>query len=160
MSRHLSTETFQMDLRSSPSQQNLDPSRSSSLRSNQELEMEPQRHNEKPHKLDLYSIPVFLLEVIILLGLAYLAHFLHFQYKHEPLISGFYCDDTAYRQHFIESNFSKAFSDEKNELPSVALALVVPIVLVSTASSRFANKIQMFHCTTNHLCPHKPTTCR
>lgn len=136
MSRHPSTETFQMDLRSSPSQQNLDPSRSSSLRSQVRVEdMDQQSNNiKKPHKLDLYSIPVFLLEVIVLLGLAYLAAFIHFQYHHASYISGFYCDDTSFRQQFTNSNYTKYFSDKDLELATVVLLLAVPIVLVGTLS--------------------------
>lgn len=140
MSRHPSTETFQMDLRSSP--QNLEPSRSSSIASHtDEMEQNRQQHNGRPsnndksHKLDLYSIPVFLLEVLVLIGLAYFAQYVHFQYHHRPLLSGFYCDDISYRQQFVETKLTRMFSQQQNELTLVALLLVVPIVLVSISAS-------------------------
>lgn len=135
MSRHLSTETFQMDLRSSPSQQNLDQSRSSSLQSNNrcdEMDQQSNEINNRSHKLDLYSIPVFLLEVIILICLAYLAQFIHFQYQHDSMPAGFYCDDISYRQNRIEDKFIQIFSHKRDELTFVAGILVVPVVLVST----------------------------
>lgn len=140
MSRHPSTETFQMDLRSSP--QNLEPSRSSSIASHPD-EMEPNRQHggpsntDKSHKLDLYSIPVFLLEVLVLIGLAYFGHYVHFQYHHKPLLSGFYCDDISYRQQFVETKLTRVFSQPQNELTMVSLLLVVPIVLVSRFVSVF-----------------------
>lgn len=85
----------------------------------------------KQYKIDLYSIPVFLLEVIILLLLAYSAYYIHFQYKHEPLINGFYCDDISYRQQFAESTLTKKFILKSDELTVTALLLAVPIVVVS-----------------------------
>lgn len=115
-------------LRSSPSQQHLNPSRSSSVSQRDELDQD--QTNERPHKLDLYSIPVFLLEVVVLVGLAYLAHFVHFQAKFEPLISGFYCDDISLRQHFIETKFIQQFTRPDNEIVVLALLLAVPIVTV------------------------------
>lgn len=141
MSRHLSTETFQMDLRSSPSQQNLDQSRSSSLQSNNrchEMDQQSNEINDKQHKLDLYSIPVFLLEVIILIGLAYLAQFVHFQLQHDSMPAGFYCDDISYRKNRIEDKFTQIFSHRRDELTFVAGILVVPVVLVSI--NTFKNK--------------------
>lgn len=91
--------------------------------------------NDKSHKLDLYSIPVFLLEVLVLIGLAFLAHYIHFQYHYKPLISGFYCDDMSYRHQFVETKLTRIFSEEDNELTAIALILAVPIVLVSNFSS-------------------------
>lgn len=141
MPRHLSGEAFQMDIRSSPSQQHLEPSRSSSLQSApDELDVDGaterganlggSRRN-RPHKLDLYSVPVFLLEVIVLAGLVYGAYYLHFQYDHKPLISGFYCDDISYRQQFLDRNLAQGFTRQDNELVVLSLLLAVPIVTVS-----------------------------
>lgn len=133
MPRHMPIEAFQMDhLRTSPSQQHLNPSRSSSIPSQrEEIDQEPATNEARPHRLDLYSIPVFLLELLVLGGLAYSAYFIHFQYKHEPLISGFYCDDISLRQHFVESKIIQQFSRQDNELVIVVLFLAVPVVLVS-----------------------------
>lgn len=46
----------------------------------------------KQYKIDLYSVPVFVLEILILAGLAYAAFLIHFHYSvlHQPFISGFY----------------------------------------------------------------------
>lgn len=151
MPRHINTEAFQMDLRTSTSQQQLNPSRSSSLESGQdELDgagIEPMGANlsapglsggpyspdskSRSHKVDLYSIPVFCLEIIILAGLAFAAYFIHFQYQHEPLISGFYCDDVAFRQQPIDSLVATQFSKFDSELTVVVLLLAIPIVIVS-----------------------------
>lgn len=128
-----------MDLRSSP--QNLEnPSRSSSIAS-QPDEMEARNNagplgNDRSHKLDLYSIPVFLLEALVLIGLAYLGQYVHFQYNHKPLISGFYCDDISYRQQFVETKLTRLFSQPQNELTVVVLLLAIPIVLVSMLTTR------------------------
>lgn len=139
MPRHLPSEAYQMDhLRSSPSQQRLDPSRSSSL-------SQPEDEDDgagpiaspaglgRPHKLDLYSIPVFLLEVLVLCCLAAAAYYIHFQYHHEPLLSGFYCDEVALRHTFTEDKFIQQFSREDTEQVVLALLLAVPIVLVSSS---------------------------
>ena len=83
-------------------------------------------------KLDLYSIPVFILEVIILIGLAYSAHFIHFQYKHEPYLSGFYCDDISLRNEYTESKLTQQFTQPDNEIVVLALLLAVPIIVVCT----------------------------
>lgn len=148
MPRHMSTEAYQMDLRTSTSQQQLNPSRSSSLESGQdELDgtgIEPMStatglaggpygfdSKSRPHKVDLYSIPVFCLELIVLAGLAFAAYFIHFQYQHEPLISGFYCDDVAFRQQPIDSLVASQFSKLDNELTVVVLLIAIPIVIVS-----------------------------
>lgn len=154
MSRHINAvvpESFQMDLRSSPSQQHLNPSRSSSLdgshdggandldgatggaghhhhrsgsQGNQN-QLEPRNH-----KLDLYSIPVFLLELLVLCGLAYGAYYSHFQYKHSPMINGFYCDDTSYRQEYQETAWTKQFNGKEEELYVLLTLLAVPILLI------------------------------
>lgn len=122
-------------LRSSPSQQHLNPSRSSSLPSQQD-EMEQAEvsaltaQERRPHKLDLYSIPVFLLELGVLVCLGLFAHFVHFQYKHEPNLSGFYCDDYTLRHNYVESKLLRQFTEADNELVVLALLLAVPIVLI------------------------------
>lgn len=143
MSRHLSTETFQMDIRSSPSQQHLDPlnSRSSSLRSQGEDDNEIGQDtdapmmNQKKHKLDLYSIPVFLLEVLILCALSYAAQFIHFQYHNDSFVDGFYCDDTTLRQHYKDDgSFVQLFNQKQNEATFVVIVAMVPIILVSIKS--------------------------
>lgn len=136
-------------LRSSPSQQHLDPtsrSSSSSQQDHEDLEQEmvgigsavglvggggERLAGQRPHKLDLYSIPVFLLESLILSALGYAAYFLHFQYKLAPLLSGFYCDDISLRQSFSESKFTQQFIQPDNELTVLVLLIVVPIVVVS-----------------------------
>lgn len=87
---------------------------------------------QRPHKLDLYSIPVFLLECIILTALGYAAYFLHFQYKLEPLLSGFYCDDISLRQKFSENRLTQQFIESDRELTVLALLLAVPLAVVST----------------------------
>jgi len=86
---------------------------------------------QRAHKLDLYSIPVFLLESLLLAGLAYLAYFVHFQYKLKPMISGFYCDDSSLRQEFSETKLTKQFDHRDNEMTLIILLIVVPIVIVS-----------------------------
>lgn len=132
-----SIEALQMDhLRSAPSQQHLvNSSRSPSLNHQDDQEADDQsleqQQQNRPHKLDYYSIPVFLLEVIVLLGLTYSAYYIHFQYKHEPNVSGFYCDDTTLRQHFVQTNFVRSFIKEDNEIVVIGLLLAVPITLVS-----------------------------
>lgn len=82
-------------------------------------------------KLDLYSVPVFVLELIILVGLAFAAHHIHFQYKHEPYLTGFYCDDISIRHEYRESKLAEQFSRPDNELVVLSLLLAVPIVVVS-----------------------------
>lgn len=125
-----------MDLRSSPSQQHLNPSRSSSLDSRDERANEldpPTTIESRSHKLDLYSIPVFLLEVIVLAGLAYAAYYIHFEYQHEPLISGFYCDDTSYRHNYDRSDAKLApqiTGKQDIELTFLSMTLVLPVVVV------------------------------
>lgn len=89
---------------------------------------------DSPHsssKLDLYSIPVFLLEVVILIGLAFAAHYIHFQHKHEPYLTGFYCDDISLRHEYHDSKLTEQFTRPDNELVILGLLLVVPIVMVS-----------------------------
>lgn len=83
-------------------------------------------------KLDLYSVPVFVLELVILVGLAFTAHHIHFQYKHEPYLTGFYCDDISIRHEYRESKLAEQFSRPDNELVVLSLLLVVPIVVVSS----------------------------
>lgn len=112
-------------------------SRSSSLRSNNQDEQgrgETRATNgrQQTKHLDYYSIPVFLLECIVLCALAYLAYYLHFEHEHEPQISGFYCDEAAYRQQLIETKFTKQFSVRDNELVVVVALLAIPIVIVSS----------------------------
>lgn len=85
----------------------------------------------RTHKVDLYSIPVFCLELIILVGLAFVAYSIHFEYQHEPLLSGFYCDDLSYRKQPLDTLITKQFTKTDNELTLTALAVVVPIVIVS-----------------------------
>jgi hypothetical protein len=85
-------------------------------------------------KLDLYSVPVFVLELIILVGLAFAAHHIHFQYKHEPYLTGFYCDDISIRHDFRESKLVEQFARPDNELVVLSLLLAVPIVVVSKTS--------------------------
>lgn len=140
MSRHQSTETFHLDLRTPNSQQLPEASRSSSIDSQQEeaadqadggQTMSARHVGQRSHRLDLYSVPVFLLELALLAGLAYSAYFVHFQLRYEPLVSGFYCDDVAYRQQYVESPFTKFLSNRNNEPVALALALAVPVVLVS-----------------------------
>ena len=82
-------------------------------------------------KLDLYSVPVFVLELVILVGLAFAAHHIHFQYKREPYLTGFYCDDISIRHEFRESTMVEQFSRPDNELVVLSLLLIVPIVVVS-----------------------------
>lgn len=82
-------------------------------------------------KLDLYSIPVFILELGILIGLGFSAHYIHFQYKHEPYLSGFYCDDISLRNEYTESKLTEQFTRPDNELVVLALLLAVPIIVVS-----------------------------
>lgn len=86
------------------------------------------------YKLDLYSIPVFLLEVIILIGLGYSAYYLHLERQHEPLVSGFYCDDVAYRHRLIESNVIKRLTRKESELTLLIVVFTIPIVIVSISS--------------------------
>lgn len=82
-------------------------------------------------KLDLYSIPVFLIELLILLGLAYAAHFIHFQHKPEPYLTGFYCDDIDFRHQYSESKLTEQFNKPDNELVLLAILLAAPILVVS-----------------------------
>lgn len=82
-------------------------------------------------KLDLYSVPVFVLELLLLIGLAFAAHHIHFQYKHEPYLTGFYCDDISIRHEFHESKLTEQFEHNDNELVVLSLLLVMPIVVVS-----------------------------
>lgn len=82
-------------------------------------------------KLDLYSVPVFVLELLLLIGLAFAAHHIHFQYKHEPYLTGFYCDDISIRHEFHESKLTEQFEHSDNELVVLSLLLIVPIVVVS-----------------------------
>lgn len=65
-------------------------------------------------------------------GLAYLAYYLHFEHEHEPYVSGFYCDETVYRQQLIETKFTKQFNNKDNELIVVVALWAIPIVIVST----------------------------
>lgn len=85
----------------------------------------------QPDKLDLYSVPVFVLELIILIGLAFSAHYIHFQHKHEPYLTGFYCDDISLRHEYRESKLTEQFTRPDNELVVLSLLLVVPLVVVS-----------------------------
>lgn len=83
------------------------------------------------YKLDLYSIPVFILEVIILLSLGFTAFFIHCKFKHEPLVTGVYCDDTAYRQSFNQSKFTDLFIVKEEEFMFIICLLIIPIIMVS-----------------------------
>lgn len=87
----------------------------------------------RAHKVDLYSIPVFCLELIILAGLGFAAYYIHFEYPHEPLLSGFYCDDLSYQKQPLDTLITKQFSKIDNELTVSALVATVPIVIVSTS---------------------------
>lgn len=82
-------------------------------------------------KLDLYSIPVFLIETLILLVLTYSAYYLHFQYKPDPYLSGFYCDDISLRHEYSETKLTEQFNKPDNELVVLSLLLAVPIIVVS-----------------------------
>mgnify|MGYP003729643463 CR=1 FL=1 len=88
------------------------------------------RQGERSHKLDLYSIPVFFLELLVLTGLGYSAYYLHFQHNHDPFVSGFYCDDISYRQQYLESKLTQHFSKRHNEITIVILLLTVPLVFI------------------------------
>ena len=144
-------------LRTSPSQQHLDPTSRSSTSSQQDpddleadmsgpagmraetsgAELGPAvGGGRRAHKLDLYSIPVFLLECLAIAGLAYAAYFIHFQYKLKPLLSGFYCDDISLRQSFSENAYTKLFRRPDNELMMLGGLLVVPLMVVSRANGR------------------------
>lgn len=139
-----------MDLRGSPAHEN--GSRSSSMQS-QPVEFEandtvgrPSAHlrpqldpavaselaNQlrQPHKLDLYSLPVFCLELLILIGLAFSAYYIHFVHYIEPMVSGFYCDDINYRQRYQQSELTKQFQQPQNELTVLALLLATPISFI------------------------------
>lgn len=85
----------------------------------------------RSHRLDLYSVPVFILEALVLIALANGAYYLHYEYYIEPFVSGFYCDDISLRQKFAKSEFTTQFIQEENELIVLALLIAVPITLVS-----------------------------
>lgn len=90
-------------------------------------------------KLDLYSLPVFLLEFIVLTGLTYSAHYLHFQYKPDPYLSGFYCDDINLRHEYTESKLTEQFNKPDNELVVLSLLMAVPIIVVSISTPILAH---------------------
>lgn len=93
--------------------------------------MDQRTSNEKSYKIDLYSIPVFLVELAVLSGLAYAAFVLHFQFKPEPFVTGFYCDDTAYRQYYDPTRWTKKFDRQLDMLTIISMLAVAPILMVS-----------------------------
>lgn len=99
------------------------------------INMDQRTGNEKSYRIDLYSIPVFLIELAVLAGLAYAAFILHFQFKPEPFVSGFYCDDTTYRQHYDSTRWTKKFDRQLDLLTIVSLLAVAPILMVRTLST-------------------------
>lgn len=145
-----------MELRDSPIQMsrtihlnndNLDSisrsTRSGSLSSQQAAEMvtsgqhhhhhhqRRQANESRPHSLDLYSVPVFILELLVLVGLGFAAYYLHYEYYIEPYLSGFYCDDITIRQQFAKSEFTRQFIQRENELVVLTLLIAVPVTIVS-----------------------------
>lgn len=90
-----------------------------------------QSDTPRPHRLDLYSIPVFILEVFVLALLALSAYFIHNLYYLEPLVTGFYCDDKSYRNVFKESDLTKHLVHEQDELTVLGLLIAIPITFVS-----------------------------
>lgn len=93
--------------------------------------MDQRASNEKSYKIDLYSIPVFLVELAVLAGLAYVAYLFHFQYTPEPFISGFYCDDISYRQRYNPARYTKKFDHQLDMLTIISLLAVAPVLMVS-----------------------------
>lgn len=96
-----------------------------------------QRHStlesehSRPHRLDLYSVPVFILEVLVLSVLVLFAYFIHYLYYLEPLVTGFYCDDTALRNNFHETDLTKHLIQVQDQVIILALLIAIPITFVS-----------------------------
>lgn len=90
------------------------------------------RRRQRPHALDLYSIPVFLLELVLLGALGVFAYMLHFEWRPAPFLSGIYCDDQELNHEFRASPFaSEQFLSRDKETMVLALLLAVPITVVS-----------------------------
>lgn len=130
-SRHASNDTFHLDLHSS-SQPNLDPASSTPSPTRQ---METSRGDRK-YKLDYYSIPVFLLEVLALAGLGYGAYYFHYEVNLKPRITGFYCDDNDYKYQPPQDKFKlmKDFENGPTELQFILLSMLSPLAIVSFLS--------------------------
>lgn len=103
-----------------------------------------QADESRPHRLDLYSVPVFILEVLVLAALAFVAYYLHYEYYIEPFVFGFYCDDSSLGHKFAKSEFTEQFIKHDHELTVLCLLIAVPITMVSF-------RLQWLARSTNHL---------
>lgn len=90
-----------------------------------------QLDESRPHRLDLYSVPVFIVESFVLAALAFIAYYLHYEYYIEPFVFGFYCDDNSLGQKFSKSEFTEQFIKQDHELTVLCLLIAVPVTMVS-----------------------------
>lgn len=140
-SRHASNDTFHLDLHHSSSQPNLDPASStpSPTRRNHANSSGGRNQNIK-YKLDYYSIPVFLLESIILGGLGYAAYYIHCVWDNKSNPGGFYCDDNNYKYPAPHSEWEmiRKFETVSSDRAFILLTMLSPLAIVSNHLSTIA----------------------